>query len=288
MEYCCLQGKIIPRHEGKISIDDRGVLFGDGLFETIRVYRGKPFLLDEHLERLANGCRVIKIKIDLTEIRSSLTQLLDINKVTDGFLRITVTRGVTCRSLTPIYQKGTCFITCRASLPYNSDQYEKGFRAAVVTPRRNPSSPTTRLKSLNFLDNILAKAEAAQKGVDEGIFLNTQGFLTEGTISNLFIIKEGILYTPPVSAGLLPGITRQYVMGLANEIKIPLKEKNLAPQELLLGDEAFLTNSLLEIMPLVEVDQNLIGSGKPGPITRQLQAAYLKSVLNCLHDTLFE
>jgi len=281
MEYCCLQGKIIPRHEGKISIDDRGVLFGDGLFETIRVYRGKPFLLDEHLKRLANGCRVIKIKIDLTEIRNSLTRLLAINKVTNGFLRITVTRGVTCRGLTPICQTGTCFITCQASLPYNSDQYEKGFRAAVVTPRRNPSSPTTRLKSLNFLDNILAKDEAAQKGVEEGIFLNPEGFLTEGTISNLFIIRGGSLYTPPVSAGLLPGITRRYVMDLANKIKIPLKEKNLMPQELLSGDEAFLTNSLLEILPLVEVDQKPIGSGKPGPITCQLQDAYRRFVDEC-------
>lgn len=278
-KYYYLNGKMVPSDRGAVSAYDRGIFYGDGLFETVRVYGGRPFLLDRHLERLMRGAAELELNFQggAIELADAANQLLETNRIEEGYLRLALTRGTGARGLwpaNPADQQVTLIITGDSSIPYREEHYEKGFTATMVSFPRNERSPVVRLKSLNFLENILGRREACRRGADEGLFVNGKGHLAEGTVSNLFIVRQGALYTPPVTAGILEGITRNLILEMAEDICDAVIEKNLEPASLYEADEAFLTNSLVEVIALVRVDGHLIGGGKPGKITLKLHQAY--------------
>ncbi len=285
---CYLQGEYINLSEAKIPVSDRGFLYGDGLFETIKVYEGRPFFLEQHLDRLMKGTAVLGINLGKKpeEFKAALGGIIEetirINKLKDGFIRLSLSRGSGRRGLLPQECRSPLLLVVPyVSVPYNDEDYEKGYRTVIVQcTRRNTSSPLSRLKSLNYLDNILGKIETDQKGADEGIFLNERGNLSGGTVSNIFIVKGKNIFTPTVHCAILNGITRQIVIKLAKKNNIEIIEKPLPPTELMEAEEAFLTNSLMEIMPLVSVEGKSLGNGKPGPYTVKLRNEFLKMVNN--------
>lgn len=281
---CYLQGNFINLGEAQISVSDRGFLYGDGLFETIRVYEGRPFFLDWHLERLIKGTKVLGMMLNKEpeDLQTIIEETININELRNGFLRLSLSRGIGRRGLLP-QESGSpvLLVVPYVSVPYRHEDYEKGYRGTIVKcTRRNTFSPVSRLKSLNYLDNILAKIETAQKGADEGLLLNEQNNLAGGTVSNIFIIKNEKIFTPTIDCGILNGITRQIVIKLAEKNKIEIIEKQLIPEELIEAQEAFITNSLMEIMPLVSVEDKSIGTGKPGLYATKLRSEYLKLVKN--------
>lgn len=284
-----LNGCFLGEDEASVSIFDRGLLYGDGLFETLRTYgpygssvwtRGKAFRLEAHLQRLAQSAAFLQIPLPFKkdEIKEALRELLRRNGLSEAYVRITLTRGRLTGRLDLHAKEPTLLIVTREFEPYPARLYREGMKAIISRTRRSPSSPVIQHKTLNYLPNILARAEALQSGADEAIFLNTAGFLTEATVSNLFLVKEGEVFTPPVSAGLLPGITRAVVLEICHRNSIPSREKNLRPRELARADEAFLTNSLMEIMPLCFVKGRPIGNGRVGGVTRRLRRLYRGAV----------
>jgi branched-chain amino acid aminotransferase len=280
-----LNGRFLREDAAVISIFDRGLLYGDGLFETLRTYSGRPFRLEAHLERLASSAAFLKISVPLKkeEIKAALLELLRRNRLADAYVRITLTRGPyrppargakSASGLGLETEEPTLFIVTREFKPYPARRYRFGAKAIIFQSRRSASSPVIQHKTLNYLANILARAEAQKKSADEAILLNTAGFLTEATVSNLFIAKKGEVFTPPVSAGLLPGITREVVLEICRASSIAAKEKNLRPRDLARADESFLTNSLMEIMPLCYLNGKPIGEGRVGDLTRRLRRLY--------------
>jgi branched-chain amino acid aminotransferase len=270
-----LNGKLVTE-EGGIGIADRGLLFGDGLFETVRVYSGRPFAWEEHRERLLAGCRRLGIPCP-AEITTGVDALLRATALREGSLRVTVTRGEALRrGLLPAPGAApTVLITAQDGRPYQESAYRRGFTAVTVSFPRNRLSPLAGLKSLNALENILGRLEASAAGADEGLFVNDRGELTEGTVSNLFIIPgDGSLVTPGRESGLLPGIARGLVLRMAPALGLAVREAAVGPERLLAAAEAFLTNSLLEVMPLVSFDGRPIGSGRPGTLTASLRLRY--------------
>ncbi len=273
---CYLNGNVLSLDEACISINDRGVLYGDGLFETVRIYNGMPFLIEEHLQRMREGALALHISLPgtLLEMKEAVDEILAANEVREGLMRLTLTRGTNVRGIWPeTNSNSTFFITTNPSVPYTPEQYRQGIKASFMSFPLNENSPQVGFKTLNYLDNILGRREAYYKGVDEGIFLNLKGYLVEGTASNLFVIKNNVLFTPPPESGLLPGITRAVVLKLASKT-YGVEEQNLSPAFLKGADEAFLTNSLMEIMPLVKIDEDIIGSGFVGAITVNLHRTY--------------
>lgn len=280
-EFVWLNGSIIPKGEASVSIIDRGFLYGDGIFETMRSYGGRIFRLDEHLERLFRSADTIELLIpySLDQLREAVCKTIEINGVFDGYLRLAVSRGEGRPSLDPTdCGPPTVVILAKALIPYPSDRYKAGFKAIVSTIRRNEFSPISRIKSMNYLPNILAKLEAKAFKVDEAIMLNTRSHVACSTVGNIFLVKNGSLLTPSLDSGILPGITRTTILELAPNIDVEVVEKLISTPELMASDEAFLTNSLMEVMPLVEVDGRLIGDGKPGSITASLHRAYQELV----------
>ncbi len=278
-QWIYINGEIITSTEAKISPEDRGLLYGDGVFETMRVYRGRPFLLEKHIERMLRGSKELEINLGgrEQELNNAVKEVIEANGVDNGSLRLTLTRGTGPGGLWPTAPESfqaTVMASARPAIPYTSEDYDRGFKAALISFPRNELSPVTRLKSLNFLENILGRKEAQQKETDEGLFINHQGYLAEGTISNIFLVDNGVLYTPPEEAGLLPGITREIILELGEKICQKAVEENLTPSMLKNADEAFLTNSLLEVMPLVELDGKPINSGKPGKTSEVLRERY--------------
>ncbi len=279
---CYLNGEIIPAEQAQVSIYDRGLFYGDGLFETMRVYEGRPFLIDNHLQRLVRGAIALGIRVPgrKDDLLRAVAQTLAANRFEEGTIRMTLTRGAAVRGLWPErFGESTFIITVDPSVPYDQGNYQKGFRAALISFPLNEYSPVAGLKTLNFLDYILGRREALRRGFEEGIFLNQKRYLAEGTVSNLFLIKENKIFTPPLEAGILPGITRALVIKLARKM-FTVSEENISPLFLKETEEAFLTNSLMEIMPLVEIEENPMGSGKPGPVTTELRLAYREYVGN--------
>jgi branched-chain amino acid aminotransferase len=283
LEYIYFQGKLVKKDSKDISFLDRGILYGEGLFETLRVYNGEAFLLDKHIARLKKGCSVLGINCDTDDLSTGgIRSVIDANNIVEGSLRITVTGGGKKGLLPAPDSKCTYFITGKPGSPYSPEHYSKGYKGLISSIKRNPYSPLTYLKSLNFLENILAKKEAYDAGYDEAIFLNVKNFLTEGSITNLFIIKDGEVLTPDEKCGLLPGITREVVIDICNKNKIPVKEKsNLSLSDLISADEAFLTNSLIEIMPLVKINKHLINNDRPGSLTKRLSILYKDYIKIC-------
>jgi len=285
-EVVYLNGSLLPRSQARISVFDHGFLYGYGLFETMRAYNGKIFLLERHLNRLLSASLVLGLGsgLNATELGRACMDTLADNNLENARLRLTVSRGEVDSFPGPgTGDNPTILVTVNDYSPPR-ENYDKGFRAGVASFYGYSQSPILRLKSTNYLLNIRAKLEAEAAGLDESLILNEHGFITEGSISNIFFITSASsLVTPPVESGLLPGITRQVVMELADSLGIEAVESEIKLADLKQFEEAFLTNSLIEIMPLVEVRDSTgkiisIGSGNPGPVTRKLMAAYKKMV----------
>ena len=279
-EIAYLNGALIPRSQASISVMDYGFLYGFGLFETMRAYGGQVFRLDSHLGRLARSAEMLGLPIKALELKSAVTDTIQANKLGDGRVRITVSIGegsmipdpATCKQPTVLIVAGDYH-------PYPEQLYQRGFRAVVSSIRRNSQSPLSGLKSVNYLESILARQEARVAGVDEALCLNEKGLLAEASMSNIFLINDGILQTPGTEHGILPGVTREVVLELTSQLAISALEKDIRLEEVYQAQEAFLTNSLMEVMPLVEVNGRPVGFGGPGPVTRRLGEGYRELVL---------
>ena len=272
-----LNGEVVDESSARVSIDDRGFLLGDGLFETMRAYGGTVFRLDAHLARLRESAAWLRIRFgdDDRGIRDAIAELIERNACPDAYVRLTLTRGPLTKGLR-LDGPGepTVLIRARALAPYPKAMYRKGARLVLSTVRQNSASPIPRHKTLNYLPYLLAKQEAIDAGAFGAVVLNERGQVTEESVSNLFIVKDGTLRTPPVHCGLLPGITRGVVLELAERNDIPSAETVLSPADLFAADECFLTNTLMEIMPVKTVDRQAIEGKAPGPVTERLRALF--------------
>lgn len=273
-----IDGRYCSERDAKISVFDHGLLYGDGVFEGIRAYHGRVFRLKEHIDRLFCSAKAILLTIPMShrELMSAVVETCRKNHLRDGYIRLVVTRGVGTLGLNPNRcKKGSVIIIAGKIQLYPPELYERGMEIITVpTTRSLHSALNPAIKSLNYLNNILAKIEANNAGCEEAIMLNAEGFVAECTGDNLFIIRDGQLATPPLSAGALYGITRRVVMDLAEEAGIRVSEPNLTRYDLFNSDECFLTGTGAEVVPVVKIDGRTIGSGKPGPVTRRLVEQY--------------
>ena len=275
-QFVYLNGAFVPHDEARISLFERGFLFGDGLFETMRAYNRRVFRFDGHLERLLRGLEILRLPLPVPreEIGSALERLLDMNGLLDAYVRLMVWRGEGL-GVDPAGCSGARLaLIARPLIPYPEAIYERGMKGVIVSLRQNERSPLSQMKSLNFLPGILGTMEAKAKGADEGISLNTRGFVAEGTVSNSFLVSSGHLLTPSLESGALPGITRAVILELARSAGRSVAEREIALTELKAADEAFLTNTLMGVMPLTSLDGVPIGKGRPGPMTRLFARAY--------------
>ena len=266
-----LNGDIIPEDRAKISPADRGLLLGDGIFETLRAYKGRIFRLDAHLERLIAGANFLQIPLPISReaLSTALVSTLEANHLSrsDAVLRLTLTRGIAPRGLrTPANPKPTLLITA-----FSIENLNKPLaKVMIANIRRNQYSPLATIKSLNFLDNILARQEATAQGFDEALLLNCEGQVAEASAANVFIVCESKILTPQISDGALPGVTRAVILDLAESLSLTTKECSLDHADFEKADEAFLTNSLIEIQSIIQVGEQIIGHGEIGPITAKL------------------
>jgi branched-chain amino acid aminotransferase len=274
-----IDGKFYPEKAAKISVFDHGLLYGDGVFEGIRAYNNRVFKLSEHIDRLFDSAKAIMLEIPMTKkaLCEAVAKSCSVNKIRDGYIRLVVTRGVGDLGLNPnSCKKPTVIIIAKTITLYPAQMYRDGLALITVPTMRSPASALNpAIKSLNYLNNVLAKIEAIQGGVLEAIMLNAQGYVAECTGDNVFIFKRGELLTPPVSAGALNGITRQAIFQLAEQtLGITVKEMNLTRYDLFTADECFLTGTAAEVIPAVKIDSRVIGNGKPGENTRRLIKAF--------------
>lgn len=274
-----LNGKLVEKEEAKVSVFDHGLLYGDGVFEGIRAYAGKVFCLNEHLDRLYNSAQAIMLTIPLTkeQLKEAILLTLRENKLSDAYIRIVITRGPGDLGLDPkkCPQPGIFIIADKIVL-YPEEYYTKGLEVVTVTTKRNlPEALNPAIKSLNYLNNILAKIEADLRGTPEAIMLNKDGFVAECTGDNIFIVKNTEIFTPPTHIGVLEGITRNVVIKIAKEkFNFKVEEDVFTQYELYTADECFLTGTAAEIVPVVKIDGRLIGDGKPGKITCRLMEEF--------------
>ncbi|MFH1239530.1 MAG: aminotransferase class IV [bacterium] len=276
-----LNGTFVPGHRAKISLFDRGLLYGEGLFETMRSYSGQVFRLDEHLRRLRGSCKLLNIKLSLNDsaLKKAVYKTLKKNNLADAYIRITVTKGEAEPGFSQaVYGEPNLFIIAHLFKPYPPRLYETGLKAIISKIKQNEGSPLVNIKSLNFLNNILAKNEAYEKGAGEAILTNTKGYITEAATSNIFLVLGHSLITPSIDSGILPGITRQAVLEIASKLKLKTKTKKILPAELFKADEIFLTNSLAEIVPVVKINKKIIGNGRAGQITQLIHKQYRQLV----------
>jgi len=278
-EIVYLNGSLVPREDARISVMDYGFLYGYGLFETMRAYGGKVFRLDRHLERLASSAETLGIAIDKSVLSGAVMDTIKANGLSEARIRLTVSigEGGTVPDPSSCGQP-TVLVVAGEYRPLPDEVYEKGYRAIISSVRRNSQSPVSAMKSLSYLESMLGRQEARVAGVDEAICPNGEGMLAEASTSNVFLVGDGALKTPSVSSGILPGVTREAVLELAGKLGITTIEDDITLNELIQADEAFLTNSVMEIMPLTEVDGKPIGSGVPGQVTRKLMGAYKELV----------
>ena len=278
-EIFYLNGKLLPREKAKISVLDYGFLFGYGLYETVRAYEGKVFRLDNHLARLKFAGDRLVILIHTGLIREAVKDVVKANNFHQTRIRICVSigEGTMSPDLDSCHQP-TIAVLAADYTPLSPEKYRLGYKVALSAIRRNCRSPVTYLKSANTMENMLARQEAKEAGANEAFFLNDRGYLTEAAGSNLFLVKDGILKTPRYESGILPGVTRVVVFELAAQLGIKVREVNFRLAELLQADEVFVTNSLIEIVPVTIFDGKPIGNGKPGTITRKLMKAYKEMV----------
>ena len=273
-----INGKFFDKADARISVYDHCLLYGDGVFEGIRIYEGKVFRLKEHVERLFESARCIKLEIPISkeQMIEAILSTVKANNKHNGYIRPLVTRGAGSLGIDP--RKTTdpqvIIIVDDISL-YPPELYENGMEIATVSTIRNhPNAQNPRIKSCNYLNNILAKLEANQAGCLEALMLNHKGEVAEGSADNIFLVKRGVLRTPPTDAGILEGITRNAILELAKAASIPIQEVALTRHDVYTADECFLTGTGAEVIPVVKCDTRVIGTGKPGPITRQLRERF--------------
>lgn len=275
-----IDGKFYQKEDAKISVFDHGLLYGDGVFEGIRTYDGLIFKLKEHIDRLYQSAHAIMLDIPMKkdEMVEAIKKTLRENGLKDAYIRLIVTRGIGDLGLDPrkCLKPTVTIITDKIKL-YPQEFYEKGLEIVTISTQRNiHESVNPQIKSLNYLNNILAKVEAINAGVEEAVMLNSEGYVAECTGDNIFIVKNGALYTPPIHSGVLRGITRGAVIDIAHLKEIPIHEEVLTRYDLFNADEMFLTGTAAEIIPVVRMDRRKIGDGKPGKMTSQLEAEFHK------------
>jgi branched-chain amino acid aminotransferase len=275
-----INGKFVPQEDAKISVFDHGLLYGDGVFEGLRSYRGNVFRLREHIVRLYQSAKAIWLEIPISqeEMCDAVNEAVRVNKIDDGYIRLVVTRGAGTLGLDPNRCSDPQIIIIADAISlYPKELYEKGLEIISVSVQRNhPAALSPRIKSLNYLNNILAKIEGLQGGCIEALMLNHKGEVAECTGDNIFLVRSGVLYTPPLEAGILAGITRDAVIELARGADIEVREAPLTKHDVYVADECFLTGTAAEVVPVVKVDSRTIGTGKPGPITRDLEKRFRK------------
>ena len=275
-----LDDKLVDEADAKISVFDHGLLYGDGVFEGIRVYNGRIFEFEAHIRRLYESAKAIRLEVPMSKSKliSAVEKTVEANGVIDGYIRLVVTRGVGTLGLNPfVCEDSKVFIIADNIQPYPEELYETGMKViSATTVRNHPLAIPPQIKSLNYLNNILAKIEALDNDVPEAIMYNHEGYVAEATVVNVFIVRNGVIYTPPVQAGVLEGITRAVVIRLAKEENLEVIEKNLTRFDLYVCDEFFLTGTAAEVIGIVEIDGRIIGDGKPGPITKLMGKKFFK------------
>lgn len=273
-----IDGTFYEKENAKISVFDHGLLYGDGVFEGIRFYNGRVFRLAEHIDRLCDSARAICLDIGMNKmaLTEAVLETIRQNALQNGYVRLVVTRGSGDLGLNPaLCPKATVFIIASKITLYPADKYEEGLHIVTCATRRIPHGALSPMvKSLNYLNNVLAKIEAQRTGAGEGLMLNEQGYVAECTGDNIFIVKRGEIFTPPISSGALAGVTRAIVFELAAEMKIRISEPQLTRYDIYTADECFLTGTAAEIIPAVSLDHRMISDGHPGPITRSLIARF--------------
>ena len=275
-----INGRLVDKEDAKVSVYDHGLLYGDGVFEGLRSYSGKVFRLDRHLDRLYESARAIWLEIPIkqSDLAKAVNDTLRANSLEDAYIRLVVTRGAGSLGLDPnrTSDPQVIIITDKIAL-YPAELYERGLDIITASTIRNhPAALSPRIKSLNYLNNILAKIEGLQAGCIEALMLNTKGEVAECTGDNIFLVRGGVLLTPPLDAGILEGITRDAVIELARESKIEVRETALTKHDVYVADECFLTGTAAEVIPVVKVDGRMIGPGTPGPVTRDLRERFHK------------
>ena len=273
-----IDGEFLPKAEAKVSVFDHGLLYGDGVFEGIRSYNGRVFKLDEHLERLYDSAKsiMLQIPIPIETMKERVLETLRLNHLTEAYIRLVVTRGVGDLGLDPDKCPTPSIIIIADKIAlYPPKFYEEGLEIVTVSIRRNYAEAINpRIKSLNYLNNILAKIEGKQAGAEEVLMLNAEGYVVECSGDNIFWIKNEVLVTPPVHMGILEGVTRNSVIDLAREAGMRVEERVFTRHDLYIADEIFLTGTAAEVIPVVKVDQRVIGDGQPGKVTQKLIAAF--------------
>jgi branched-chain amino acid aminotransferase len=277
-----INGKLLDKSDAKISVYDHGLLYGDGVFEGIRVYSGTVFRLRQHIDRLYDSARAIALEIPIArnEMIDAVNNTVRANNKRDGYIRLVVTRGAGTLGLDPrkTSEPQVIIIVDDISM-YPQELYDNGLEIVTASTIRNhPAATNPRIKSLNYLNNILAKMEGIRAGCLEALMLNHKGEVAECTGDNIFLVKHGLLRTPPLDAGILEGVTRNAVIELARADGIVVQEMSLTRHDVYTADECFLTGTAAEVIPVVKIDGRLIGAGKPGPITRQLHERFHKLV----------
>lgn len=275
-----LGDKLVPVEEARISVFDHGLLYGDGVFEGIRIYNGKIFKEKEHLKRFFESAKAIRLELpmSLDGISDAMYETMRANRITgDGYIRLLATRGVGLLGISVAHTgEPTVVVIADKIALYPPEVYERGLRCIIASICRNhPNATSPRVKSLNYLNNVMAKLEARDAGADEAIMLNIHGNVSECSGDNFFMVRNGELITPPASEGILEGITRGVVMELARKRRIPVHERVLVRHDLYVADECFGTGTAAEIVPIVEINKRLVGDGRPGPITKQLTTDFI-------------
>lgn len=277
-----LNGEFVKKEDAKISVFDHGLLYGDGIFEGIRVYNGNIFKCKEHIDRLYDSAKSIMLDIGLTkqEMTDAMIETVRRNQMKDAYIRLVVSRGVGDLGLDPRKcSKPTIIIIVEELAIFPKEHYETGIRIVTAPTRRNTADALNpKIKSLNYLNNVLVKIEANQAGVSEALMLNAQGYVCEGSGDNIFVIKDRVVYTPPSYLGALEGITRNTIMRLAVEEGFTVKEEPFTRHDVYVADEVFLTGTAVEVIAVNEVDGRKIGDGRPGPITKTLLARFKEIV----------
>ncbi|MFA5364472.1 MAG: branched-chain-amino-acid transaminase [Candidatus Bathyarchaeia archaeon] len=277
-----IDGKFFPKSEAKVSVYDHGLLYGDGVFEGIRAYNGVVFKLKEHIDRLYRSALPIFLTIPVTkeELTQAVLETLRKNNLKDSYIRLVITRGVGDLGLDPRKcAKASIIIITEPQLQLHSkEKLENGISVLITWVRRNAiDAASHELKSLNYLNSIMGKIEANNAGADEALCLDKNGYVCEGVGENIFIVRDGKLLTSPLSSGALDGITRTLVIGLAKKLGIEIIEQNLTPNEVFTADEAFFTGTAAEVAPIHDVNKRVIGSGKPGLVTKRIMAEFQKA-----------
>jgi len=273
-------GKLVDKEQAAISVYDHAFLYGDGVFEGIRVYGGKVFLLAEHIDRLYESARAIRLEIPMSKVdlTAAVNSTVAANGLSEGYVRLVITRGAGYLGLDPRKTAHPQIIIIADTITlYPPETYQQGLKLVTASTIRNhPQALSARIKSLNYLNNILAKIEGIDGGCVEALMLNHKGEVAECTGDNIFIVHRGMLKTPPVDAGILEGITRNAVIRLARDAKVPVAETTLLRHDIYVADECFLTGTAAEVVPVTSLDGRPIGNGKPGPVTKDLLERFRK------------